>query len=130
MSKRQKKIFWPLLVAFALALTAVALATSRAVRSGIPKARTTTQSAVANSNSVTYVRVAQVWPQLRWHLKTLGDRMEKPGKERITIAGTIKRAGDAQALPMSLTLEFPHPLRLTVHNVIQHILAPFNVQAT
>ena len=65
MSKRQKKVFGPLLVAFAL--SAVAFATSRAVRGRIAKSQTTIQSPVTNSNSDTYVRAAQVWPQLRWH---------------------------------------------------------------
>jgi hypothetical protein len=129
MSKKQQRVFWPLLVAFALALTAVALATSRAVRGRIPKSQTTTQSPVTNGNSDTYVRAAQVWPQLRWHLKTLGDRIEKPGKERITITGTIKRAGDSQALPMAVTLEFPDRLRLTVQEGIQQRIVSFNGQA-
>src|SRR5712691_967623 len=118
MSKTQKRIFWPVVIIVALSLGAIALASSRNARRTIEAPPLTSQIplTVTNPRSEEYVRAGRLWPQLRWHLKMLGDRIEKPGKERITIAGTIKRAGDSQALPMAVTLEFPDRLRLTVQD--------------
>jgi len=49
-----------------------------------------------------YVRVGRLWSQLRWNLKVLGDRVEKPGKERLTMVGSLSRANEA--LPVSVLL--------------------------
>src|SRR6266852_5360082 len=132
MSKR--KLLWALLVTVALFTTVLAVASMRKTlgpKPVKPPPISSKQNPIVTQTATdqTYVRVAQVWPQLRWHLKTLGDRIEKPGKERVTIAGTIKRAGDAQALPMTLTLEFPDRLRLTVQDGIQQRVVTFNGQA-
>ncbi len=132
MSKR--KLLWAVPLAVALFTTALAVASiheapgPKPVRPPLVSSR---QSPIVTPTATdqTYVCAAQVWPQLRWHLNTLGDRMEKPGKERITITGTIKRAGDAQALPMTLTLEFPDRLRLTVQDGVQQRVVTFNGQA-
>lgn len=131
MSQKQMRIFWPIVILAALGLGALAFASGRKARRTIAARPVTSQkpTAVANPRSEEYVHAARLWPQLRWHLKMLGGRIEKPGKERITIAGTIKRAGDKQVLPMSLTLEFPDRLRLTVHDGSQHRVVTFNGQA-
>ena len=131
MSKKQKRVFWPVVLIVALALGALAFASARNARRTIEARLVTSQSppAVANPTSEEYVRAGRLWPQLRWHLKVLGDRIEKPGKERMTITGTIKRAGDSQALPMSVTLEFPDRLRLTVQDGVQQRVVTFNGQA-
>ena len=131
MSKKQKRIFWPILILAALGLGALAFASNRNARRTIAAPPLTSQkpTAVANPRSEEYVHAARLWPQLRWHLKVLGDRIDKPGKERIAIAGTIKRPGDSQALPMTLTLEFPDRLRLTVQDGAQPRIVTFNGQA-
>lgn len=131
MSKKQKRIFWPVVILAALGLGALAFASERNARKTIEARSLSSQNppAVTNSRSEEYVRAGRLWPQLRWHLKTLGDRIEKPGKERITITGTIKRAGDSQALPMAVTLEFPDRLRLTVQDGLQQRVVTFNGQA-
>ena len=130
MSKKQKRIFWPVVILAALGLGALAFASERNARKTIEARSVSSQNppAVTNSRSEEYVRVGRLWPQLRWHLKTLGDRIEKPGKERITITGTILRAGDAQALPVALTLEFPDRLRLTILDGLQQRVITFNGQ--
>src|SRR5712691_5303480 len=130
MSKKQKRIFWPVVILAALGLGALAFASERNARKTIAARSVSSQNppAVTNSRSEEYVRVGRLWPQLRWHLKTLGDRIEKPGKERITITGTILRAGDAQALPVALTLEFPDRLRLTILDGLQQRVITFNGQ--
>lgn len=57
-----------------------------------------------------YVRPSSLWPFLRSAMGVLGDRLEKPSKERLTMAGTLRR--DAEAVPFHLILEFPQRLRL------------------
>jgi hypothetical protein len=45
-------------------------------------------------------------------LNALGDRLEKPGKERLTLTGTLKRQNTPQAIPFRLVLEWPLRMRL------------------
>ncbi len=75
-----------------------------------------------------YVRVAQLGPQLRWHLKVLGDRLEKPGKERLTLTGTFSRSGDAQPGTFVMIAEFPDRLRFTLQQGVQTRVITFNGQ--
>jgi hypothetical protein len=49
---------------------------------------------------------------LNWCLSALGDRLEKPGQERLSVSGTLSRA-DSQAEEVNALLEFPDRLRLT-----------------
>jgi hypothetical protein len=131
MSKR--KLLWAVPLTAALFTTVLAVASMRKPLGPKPKAPPVSSRrnpiVTPTATDQTYVRAAQVWPQLRWHLKTLGDRIEKPGKERINITGTIKRAGDSQALPMTLTVEFPDRVRLTVQDGLQQRVVTFNGQA-
>jgi hypothetical protein len=52
-----------------------------------------------------HVRSGAVWPQLRGALATLGDRLERPGKERVTLSGTIHRGGGSDANAFILVRE-------------------------
>jgi hypothetical protein len=58
------------------------------------------------------VRRGLLKPSLREKLRSLGDRLEKPGKERLTVTGTLRRKGDALPHPMSLVLEARGRLRV------------------
>ena len=133
MSKKQKRILWPVLIVIAIGVGGLVFATSRkdselkriSKEASSRPTRPYVQTATA-TNDNDYVRSARLWPQLRWHLKTLGDRIEKPGKERVIITGTIKRAGDSQALPMALVLEYPERLRLVIQDGVQQRVITFN----
>jgi hypothetical protein len=48
------------------------------------------------------------------NLNALGNRLEKPGQERVSLVGTWRVAGTAQLREFAATLEFPDKLRLTV----------------
>lgn len=64
-------------------------------------------------NAPGYVRRSRLWPQLRPMSKALGDRLEKPGKERLILIGTLRRASNrSENRPARLILEFPDRLRL------------------
>jgi len=44
---------------------------------------------------------------MRWQLDALGDRLEKPGRERVTLQGNVIFAGASQHLPITLVWELP-----------------------
>jgi hypothetical protein len=56
------------------------------------------------------VRAGVLWPQLREYLKALGGRIEEPGKERLTLSGSINRVAQP-GVPFIAILEFPDRLR-------------------
>ena len=75
-----------------------------------------------------YVRQAALMPQLRWSLKALGDRLEKRGKERLTLTGTLTQAGESQSTPFVAIREFSDRLRLTFQAGAQTRVLTFNGQ--
>lgn len=61
-----------------------------------------------------YIDRKGIWPQLRSSLDAYGDRLEKPGKERMTAVGILSNASttDNEKVPVRLVFEFPDKLRL------------------
>lgn len=61
-----------------------------------------------------YIDRRGAWPQLYSALDAYGDRLEKPGKERLTAVGTISNADTTanEKVPVRLVLEFPDKLRI------------------
>jgi hypothetical protein len=59
-----------------------------------------------------YVRRARLRIPLRDALDVLGDRIEKPGKERVVYVGALRRQGNSGAIPLRLILELPGLMRL------------------
>jgi hypothetical protein len=51
--------------------------------------------------------------QLHGPLQVLGNRLQRPGLERLTMMGLLVHAGDAQASPFALIWELPGRVRLT-----------------
>jgi hypothetical protein len=124
MTTKQHRILWPSLLMLALGLTAFAFASARKAR--ISKTAHPNQNPAASKtgNGRRYVRMAGLWPQLRSNLKALGDRLEKPGKERLTLTGILSREG--QSLPVLLVLEFPDRLRLEMQRGVQRSVVTFD----
>jgi len=60
------------------------------------------------------VRRSRLWPQLRQALNVLGDRLEKPGKERLILTGTLSRVVNSQIVssPARVILELPDRVRI------------------
>lgn len=58
-----------------------------------------------------YIRRSELPPHLRVALKAHGDRLERPGRERLTLDGTITRAGSTESFPIRLVLESPDKMR-------------------
>lgn len=118
---KRRKILWPSIPALLIILTGIYFASAR-TRSDFstasqPPATASIQPEQKNANdqdeaSEEYLRRGRLRPQLHEIMGALGDRLEKPGKERLAFTGTIARAGSQQANPISVILEFPGRLRL------------------
>jgi len=107
-----------LVLAFLAPVVAIALLTLTARAWRDKKGSPTKQDAVAARpsppplNAGGYVRRAFIRSRLRDALSALGDRLEKPGKERLTLVGTLRRQNYSQATPFRLFMELPHRMRL------------------
>jgi len=115
MRKNQRKVFWPALLIALLVLTALTFAASSKLRRvTVTDSNASNQPAApARVKRVGYVRPSSLSPKLVWHLKAMGDRLEKPGKEHLSLTGTLARANDSQAEEVAAVWEFPDRLRLT-----------------
>lgn len=116
MTRNRRRVFWPALLIALLGLTAVTFVASARLR-GLRTTATQTnsgQNASGRNNlkRAAYVRRGNLSPKLNWHLNAMGDRLEKPGRERLSVTGTLSRA-DAKAEEMTAVWEFPDRLRLT-----------------
>jgi hypothetical protein len=115
LSRRRSAKF---VLAFLAAVVAISLVTFTARAWRDKKGSAAKQDVVAAQptppalNTNGYVSRARLWPQLRDALKAMGDRLEKPGKERLTLVGTLLRQNNSQAIPFRLFLELPRRMRL------------------
>lgn len=117
MKKNTKTKLWFALLALTLSLGAITFATARILRHETTDAKPVTSqnpASVTRPNRNSYVRRAQLSPRLAMNLNALGNRLEKPGQERLALMGTWRVAGTAQPREFAATLEFPDKLRLTV----------------
>ena len=114
--KKKTISLWLALLTIALSLSAITFATARILRSksAEPKAGTgPNRSDLITANRNAYVRRALLSPRLALNLSALGNRLEKPGKERLTLMGTLRTA-NAETREFAATLEFPDRVRLVV----------------
>jgi hypothetical protein len=98
-----------------LLVTVVAAAGAFTVRarwekSGLP-AKQDVAIAQPTPSSNSYVLRASLRPALRYALGALGNRLEKPGNERLTLLGTIQRQ-ESKVAPFRLFLEWPRRMRM------------------
>ncbi len=137
MSLQQKKIFWPALVVVVLSIAGIVFAMSNKPTASTRRPITQPNGvqrlgqdlpAVPASEDDKHVHRAKLPGQLRWNLNQMGDRLDKPGKERITITGTLTRADDTQPLDVSIVLEYPDQLRATVGKGNQSRVMTFDHQ--
>ncbi len=122
MTKSQQRILWPALLIALLVVTAFTFAASQFRRSMTADPQTATgenRLTPISVNRRAYVQRGLLSPKLVWHLKALGDRLERPGKERLSVTATLSRAGDSQLAEVVAVWEFPEQLRLTIQRGIQ-----------
>lgn len=100
----------------------------RAKTSTAPTETQPKQSTAARSGSKRYVNRGLVSARLASNLNALGNRLEKPGKERLTLMGTLRTGGKTR--DFAATLEFPDKLRLVVNGPQNRVLAFGGEQTT
>jgi hypothetical protein len=76
-----------------------------------------------------YVHREGLWPKLRSAFGVMGDRLEKPGKERLVMTGTFTRAGETAPTSFTMVREFPDRLRLEMQNRGQRRVSVYNRRA-
>ena len=106
---------WSLVSVIALTLATLFAAIPSTVKSPLSAAAALRPEAVdsgGDDDHPLYVERSSLRPGLRDALKTLGGRMEEPGKERLVMTGTLVRGSGSQSSPISLVLEFADRLRL------------------
>jgi hypothetical protein len=129
MSKKRKGNLWLLLIT-AVSLSAVGFAATRMMRRQ-PAATVRLdiqQDQPDRDKNRGYVQRGRLSPRLAMNLKAFGNRLEKPGKERLTITGELRSSSDSQPREISSTLEFPDKLRLSIQNGLQNRLITFDKQ--
>ena len=90
MKKNTKTKLWLTVLAIALSLSAITFATARILRHETTETKPVVSqnfSNVLRSNRNAYVRRAQLSPRLAMNLNALGNRLEKPGQERVSLVG-------------------------------------------
>lgn len=85
---------------------------------------------VNRGKDTNYVNRSRLSPKLIMHLNALGNRLEKPGKERLTIMGELRSSASSERREITATLEFPDKLRLGIQNGHQNRLITFADQET
>lgn len=104
------------LLAMTLGLSAITFATAKILLRESPNEKVSAGQRLANpttSNRGLYIRRALLSPRLGLNLSALGDRLEKPGKERLALMGTVRTA-TGETREFAATVEFPDKLRLVV----------------
>jgi hypothetical protein len=116
MKKRTKTSLWLVWLALALTLSAITFATARILRRKADTKSSIAQnpSNITKSNQNGYMRKALLSPRLALNLSALGNRLEQPGKERLTVIGNLRLGASAELHEFAATLEFPNRLRLFV----------------
>jgi hypothetical protein len=114
LSRRRSAKF---VLAFFVAVVAIALVTFTARAWRDKKGSTAKQDAVvaqpkAMLDANIYIQRGLLQSKLHNVLNALGDRLEKPGKERLTVVGTLSRRDNPQVMPFRLLLEWPRRMRL------------------
>ena len=115
MTKVRRAILWPVWLIALVVLSVWTFAATSGFRSRSETTKSTPPQTTPNVSAIkrsAYIRRSLLSPKLVWHLKALGDRLEKPGRERLSITGTLSRAKDGQAEEVNAVWEFPQRLRL------------------
>jgi hypothetical protein len=124
MAKIKGKL-WLLLLITAVGLTAVGVAASGVMRgsktSTTPSEKPPNQSNAATSSRKRYLNRGLLSSRLASNLNALGNRLEKPGKERVILIGTLRT--DRETREFAATLEFPDKLRLAVNGPQSRVIA-------
>jgi hypothetical protein len=115
---KHKTILLSLVIAV-FVLTALTIAATKRRPKKSPPAAARPAPTPPVTSTARHVRRSALRPQLIPNLIELGDRIERPGKERLNIIGTLTRGDSSRRLPFQAVMEFPDHFRLTIQEGIQ-----------
>lgn len=121
--KKNHRILWLTLVIACLVFTALSFVAYGKLRGLRTRDLKNTDQTVKRA---AYVRRSNLSPKLVSHLNAMGDRLEKPGRERLYLTGTLSRANDSQIQEIVAVFEFPERLRLTLQKGSQTRVISFD----
>lgn len=136
MSRRSKTVLCSVVLLGIAAAASAFLTIGRELSKKFSGSKPITDAVAQNTNSGirtaarTYVRRGQLSPRLVAHLNALGNRLEKPGNERLTITGVLQSSASSVPRDITATLEFPNKLRLLLGNGPQSRLITSDGQQT
>jgi hypothetical protein len=133
MTTKVKGSVWLPLLVVALGVCAVGFAFTAVIRRSPTTSATLEKqnvSDVSKASHKEYVSRGILAPRLTRNLSALGNRLEKPGKERLTVTGVLRLTADSQPRQVAAILEFPERLRLVVQNGPQSRLITFDGEKT
>ena len=94
-----------------ITISAVAVVSSK--RKAAAAAKSTVAAQAANAPAagprMDYVHRGRLWPHLRDAQRQFGDRLERPGRERLALVGTLSHLVNNQmvTVPVRFITEFP-----------------------
>lgn len=131
MATKNKRIFLLGLTVVVVTLSALTFAATKPKHVKTP-ARipppTPSPQVGTNTRTANYVQRAALRPQLIPDLIELGDRVERPGQERLNVIGTLTRADSNRRFPFSAVIEFPDHVSLSIQEGAQTRVLRFDGQ--
>jgi hypothetical protein len=116
MSLRQNRILWLAFVFTALAACVVAYSRTKLKPHTAPTTSAHVEGPAPVDVQRQYVRRGRLWPQLRWNLDALGNRLEQSGKERMALTGTARQSDRIPPSAFTFTWELPGRAQLTIRD--------------
>jgi hypothetical protein len=116
---------------FLLVLLVLTGAAYLVLASGRPNGKTKGAAAQSGLPSIQYIRCSHLQAHVCDALKVLGNRLQVPGKERLTITGSLTRTlpgGVTDVVPIRLITEYPHLMRLEEQRLGQLRVIAFDGQ--
>lgn len=130
MTRNRRRVLWIVLLIAVLVFTALTFVSFGKLRdSTTSETRTNTGqagAALAGVKRLAYVRRSNLSPKLVWYLNALGDRLEKPGRERLSVTGTLSRSNNSQTEEVTAVFEFPERVKLTTQRGNQTRIITFD----
>jgi hypothetical protein len=113
MSKSQKLAWSVVFVMFLIAGVVISFASSPGkLKPETPSSPITTTTPTSRARQ--YVHRARIHPTLTWNLDRLGNRLEVPGKERVSMVGSLRIGESRTNRAATVLYEFPNRLRITL----------------
>ena len=122
---------YALLALLLVTITVSAVAVVSSKRRAAAAAKSTVVAQAANAPAAPradYVHRGRLWPHLRDALGQFGDRLEKPGRERLALVGTLSHLVNNQmvTVPVRIITEFPHKVRIEEQGANQGHITGFD----